>query len=82
MTPETKQYIKSIARDLWYYSSLSFSMAIAIVIGTGLGVFTDNHFGTSPVWTLIGLVLGVCAGFRNIYIAMKRAQRMGKNGSS
>lgn len=77
ISPETREYLKEIGKDLWYYSSLSFSMAISIVIGTGLGFLTDQHFGTSPIWTLIGLVLGVCAGFRNIYLAMKKAQRMG-----
>lgn len=77
MSPETKEYLKEIGRDLWYYSSLGFSLALAIVIGTGIGFFIlDQNLGTTPVWTLIGMAAGICAGFRNIYLAMKRAQRM------
>lgn len=76
MTPETRKYLRAIAKDLWYYSSLSFSMALSIIIGTGTGVLLDRGVDMSPTWTLVGLALGVAAGFRNIYLAMKRAQRM------
>lgn len=76
MSPETRKYLREISKDLWYYSSLSFSLALSIVIGTGLGFLLDQNYGTSPVWTLIGLSLGVCGGFRNLYLATKKAQRM------
>ena len=76
ISPETRKYLREISKDLWYYSSLSFSLALSIVIGTGLGFLLDKHFATSPVWTLIGLFLGVCGGFRNLYLAMKKVQRM------
>lgn len=72
---DTKQYLGSMWKDLWYYSSLSFSIALSIMIGTGLGYLTDMSYGTNPVWTLIGLALGTLAGFRNIYMAMKKVQR-------
>lgn len=72
---DTKQYLGEIWKDLWYYSSLSFSIALSIMIGTGLGYLTDMSYGTNPVWTLIGLTLGTLAGFRNIYIAMKKVQK-------
>ena len=67
---------RRLFRDLWYYSSLSFSIAQAIVIGLGIGVWLDKKFETSPWFTLIFLVFGVLAGFRNIYLAMKKSQKM------
>jgi len=76
MSGETKEYLHEMWKDLWYYSSLSFSIALSIVIGTGAGVGLDRYYTTTPVWTLIGMGLGICAGFRNIYLAMKKAQRM------
>lgn len=76
MSQGTKEYLKEIGKDLWYYSGLSFSIALAIVIGTGIGFVLDQYFVTSPVCTLIGIVLGTCGGFNNIYKAMKKAQRM------
>ena len=36
------------------------------------GATTD----TSPVLTLVFLILGIIAGFRNLYIIMKKVQRM------
>ena len=33
----------------------------AIPIAGGLGYWADTHFGTEPLWLLIGLVLGFAA---------------------
>jgi ATP synthase protein I len=68
---------RKLFRDLWYFSSLSFSMALSVVIGLGIGYWLDKRvFDTSPWFTLIFLVLGVIAGFRNIYLAMKRSRKL------
>jgi ATP synthase protein I len=67
---------KKLFRELWFYSSLSFSIALSIVIGLGLGYWLDKKFDTSPWLTLIFLGLGVIAGFRNIYLALQRARRL------
>ncbi len=73
MKEETKKQFK----ELWYYSSLSFSIALSIVIGLAIGYWLDNHvFDTSPWLTLVFLGLGVIAGFRNIYLAMKKSQKL------
>jgi len=75
MTSETKAYLKELGSDLWYYSSLGFSIALSIMLGTGIGYLLDNHYGWMPVATLIGLTLGIIAGFKNIYLAMKRVEK-------
>lgn len=68
---------KKLFRELWFYSSLSFSIALSIVIGLGIGYLLDTRvFNTSPWLTLIFLGLGVIAGFRNIYLAMQRSRRL------
>ena len=73
MKDETRKLIK----DLWYFSSLSFSVALAILIGLGIGYWLDTRvFYTSPYLTLIFLALGIIAGFRNIYLAMKKSRRL------
>ncbi len=48
---------------------------LATVIGLALGYWLDGVFGTSPWLTLIFLVLGIIAGFRNIFILGKRSNR-------
>jgi ATP synthase protein I len=71
-----KKETKKLFRELWYYSSLSFSIALAIVIGLAIGYWLDTRYDTSPWLTLIFLGLGIIAGFRNIYLAMKKSQRL------
>ncbi len=72
-----KEDTKKLFRELGYYSSLSFSIAIAMLIGLGIGYWLDTRvFNTSPWLTLIFLGFGVIAGFRNIYLAVKRSQRL------
>jgi len=67
---------KKLFRELWFYSSLSFSIALSIVIGLGIGYWLDTKFETSPWLTLIFLGFGVIAGFRNIYLALERSRRL------
>jgi len=55
-------------------SSLGFAVALAVVIGLAVGYWLDKLFGTSPWLTLIFLVLGIVAGFRNLYVIGKKSQ--------
>lgn len=74
MKDDTKQSIK----DLAYYSSLGFSIVLAIFIGLFLGIYLDGRFGTQPVLTFVFLGLGIAAGFRNILHAMNKVKRSDK----
>ena len=72
-----KEETKKLFKELFYYSSLSFSIALSMVIGLGIGYWLDTRvFDTSPWLTLVFLVLGIIAGFRNIYLAMKKSRKM------
>ncbi|MES0349301.1 MAG: AtpZ/AtpI family protein [Desulfobacteria bacterium] len=72
-----KEENKKLFRELWYYSSLSFSIALSIVIGLGIGYWLDTRiFHTSPWLTLIFLGFGVIAGFRNIYLAVQKSRKL------
>ena len=63
-------------RELAYYSSIGFSVALSIFIGLGAGVYLDRWLETSPWCTLIFLALGIAAGFRNIGHAIKRSREV------
>ncbi len=71
-----KRETRRTFRELAYYSSLGFSVSLAIFIGLGIGVLLDRKFDTSPWLTLIFLVLGIAAGFRNIAHVIKRARKL------
>lgn len=62
-------------RELGYFSSLGISVALAIFIGLGLGYWLDQKFGTEPVLLLIGLAVGIAAGFSNIYRAGQKGKK-------
>jgi ATP synthase protein I len=71
MKRETRRYLK----DLAYYSSIGFSVALSIFIGLGIGLYLDKCFETAPVFMLIFLGLGIVAGFRNIGLAIKKSRK-------
>ncbi|MDH3885195.1 MAG: AtpZ/AtpI family protein [Desulfobacterales bacterium] len=70
-----KKDTKRAFRELAYYSSLGLSVSLAIFIGLAVGIYLDRRFETSPWCTLIFLVLGIIAGFRNIGIAIRKARK-------
>lgn len=55
-----------------YASSIGIAMVIAIFGSLYLGNWLDRKFGTLPYFTVIFLIIGVVAGFRNIYSVIMR----------
>lgn len=72
MKRETRRSI----RELAYYGSLGLSVSLSIFIGLALGVYLDRKFDTHPWLTLICLVLGIAAGYRNIGLAIKKSRKL------
>jgi len=68
---ETRRYIKELA----YYSSLGLQVALSIFIGLAIGVYLDRRFDLYPWLTLIFLGLGIAAGFRNIWLAIRKSEK-------
>ncbi len=62
-------------RELAFYSSLGFSIALSIVIGLALGVYLDRRFETHPWLTLVFIGFGIAAGFRNIALVLKKIRK-------
>ena len=72
MDRETRRYVKELA----YYSSLGFQVALPIVACYFIGHYLDEKvFHASPWGTLGFLVLGIAAGFRNIVLAIKKIRK-------
>ena len=73
MKRETRRYY----RDLAFYASLGFAVALSIVIGLAVGVYLDRYvFHTTPWLTLIGLLFGILAAYRNIGLAIKKSRKL------
>jgi ATP synthase protein I len=56
-------------------SSIGLAVVIAIVLGLGLGLLLDSRLGTRPWLTIIGLLMGIVAGFRNLWVMAARLER-------
>ncbi len=46
---------------------VGLTISLSMLAGIGVGLLIDNHFGTRPVATLIGLLLGLAAGVYGVY---------------
>ena len=62
-------------RSLGFLSSVGISMVAASFIGLYIGIYLDKWLGSKPWMTIIWLVIGIAAGFRNIFIMTRRALR-------
>jgi ATP synthase protein I len=71
---ETKKFIKELMTGGYKASAIGLSLVLAIVIGGGLGYFLAEYTGKT-YWFYIGLVLGIIAGFRNLYIMGKKYEK-------
>ena len=56
-------------------SSIGMTLVLATVIGLAIGYFLDRALGTSPWLIMIGLGLGIAAGFVNLFRSVKRAEK-------
>ncbi len=66
-----------------YFGSIGPSVAFSVFIGLGIGVYLDKQvFGTTPYLTVVFLILGVIAGFRNLWHAISKIERAEKEKKS
>jgi ATP synthase protein I len=56
-------------------STIGLALVLSTVIGLAGGYYLDRWLGSSPWLTLIGLLLGIAAGFVNLFRSVKRAER-------
>ena len=55
----------------WEATTIGFTLVGCIAAGAGLGYFLDQRFGTQ-YWTPILFFVGVLAGFREMFVVLKR----------
>ncbi len=52
------------------YMDLGLQLAIAVILGCALGYWIDSKLHSSPLFLLIGVLMGGAAGFISIYRAV------------
>ena len=68
MDPDAKQMLQAASR----YSSLGIFFGVAIVLGYLGGRWLDGRLHTAPWLSMVGLFVGIIAGFRELYRLAKR----------
>lgn len=68
MKEDTKKFLKELFSGGYRASAIGLSLVLAIFIGAFIGYLLDNYFGTSYFFKIVGLLLGIIAGFWNVYI--------------
>jgi F0F1-type ATP synthase assembly protein I len=77
-TPEQQD-----SRAIGVATGLGCSVVVALIVCIGGGVWLDNRFGTMPVLTLLGVVLGLAAAGYQLWELARigsKTQRLGPLG--
>lgn len=53
--------------------AVGLELGISTVVGLLCGRWVDGKLGTEPIGTIVGLLLGVAAGFRSLIRAARKA---------
>jgi ATP synthase protein I len=68
-----KEKDRNLIRSLGVLSTVGITLVAATVIGLYIGLKLDKWLGTSPWLTALFLALGLFAGFKNLFIYVKKS---------
>ncbi len=71
MKDDTKKFLKELFSGGYRASAIGMVLVFSIFIGAIIGYLLDNYLGTS-FFKFIGLILGIIAGFRQVYLLGKK----------
>jgi ATP synthase protein I len=70
-----KEDTRKLLRLVGLASTVGLTLVLSTVIGLAFGIWLDRVFNTGPWLTLVFLVVGIVAGFRNFYRFMTKSTR-------
>lgn len=70
----------SAAQMIWLsLADTTWRVAVPTVAFSALGIVADKKFGTMPLWTLVGLVLGLVAAGALVWKQLKAVTKAEEN---
>jgi ATP synthase protein I len=70
---DTKKFLQELFSGGFQASAIGFALVFSIAIGGGIGYWLSQKFD-NMLFFYLGLILGIIAGFRNLYIMGKRSK--------
>lgn len=67
---------RDITRIILAYSTIGIQLAITILVFLYGGFLLDKHFKSSPVFVVIGTIIGMGAGFYNLMKSLSELDRL------
>jgi ATP synthase protein I len=71
---DTKKFLRELFSGGYRASSIGFALVFSIAIGGGLGYLLATRVFDNMIFFYIGLIFGIIAGFRNVYMLGKKYQ--------
>lgn len=71
-----KQNKKSALTVIGDVGTMGMHLVASTFIGLGMGWYLDKWLGTKPWMLIIFLILGIVAGFRNMFQEVQKMQRL------
>jgi ATP synthase protein I len=69
----------SFLRELGPLSAIGIYFGVSIALGLAIGFYLDKKLGTAPIFFLIFMILGIVAGFVNLFrLTIKQYKDNGK----
>ncbi len=67
MKEDTKKFLKELFQGGYQASTIGLVLVISIIIGGGIGYWLSTVFKSS-IFIILGLIVGIIAGFRQVYL--------------
>jgi len=68
---DTKKFLKDLFKGGYQASTIGLVLVISILIGGGVGYWLSTVFN-SNIFFILGLIVGIIAGFRQVYLLGKK----------
>jgi ATP synthase protein I len=71
---DTKKFLKELFSGGYRASAIGMVLVFCIAIGGGIGYWLATRVFNNMVFFYIGLIVGIIAGFRQVYLLGKKFQ--------
>jgi F0F1-type ATP synthase assembly protein I len=77
----SRKGIGGVYREYGPFLTLGIQLAAAVVVFLALGIWADSRFETSPLFTLLGLLLGSIGGFIKFFRTISELEKKDRSSS-